>query len=268
MTRRGLLFAATAPLERIERAEPHMGTLVRITVESRHPARAEAAIGKAFARIHQLDLRLSNYRADSEVNHFDPSHVSADLRPILDLSTKLTRETDGAFDPTQIALFDLWRAARKAGTVPSAAAIASALAAPRTRLDLGGIAKGYAADAAIAVLRAEGVSRALVAVSGDLAAGADRAWRISLDLVGATILLRHAAVSTSGDTEQYLEASGKRYSHIIDPRTGYGLTNNVVASVVANTGMVADALATVVCLMGVRAGTAIARRYRAKVYLR
>ena len=86
--------------------------------------------------------------------------------------------------------------------------------------------------------------------------------------MGQTITLRRAGVSTSGDTEQFLEANGKRYSHIIDPRTGLGLTNGVVASVVANKGMVADALATVVCLMGVAEGTRLARRYGGKVYAR
>lgn len=274
MTRRQILLAAALPLERLERSEPHMGTLVRITVESQNPSRAEAAMAKAFARIRELDLRLSNYRPDSEVNRFDPARVSADLRRPLELSMRLARETDGAFDPTQTALFDLWRTARRARQLPSAVEIAAARTQgyrnlkAGTRLDLGGIAKGYAADEAVRVMRAAGERRVLVAVSGDLVAGDGRAWRIGLESVAETIELRRAGVSTSGDTEQYLETGGKRYSHIVDPRTGMGLTNGVVASVKASSGMLADALATVVCLLGAGEGARFARRYGANVWAR
>jgi thiamine biosynthesis lipoprotein len=271
VTRRGLLFAAL-PHERLTVTEPHMGTLVRITVDTRHPARASEAIAKAFARIQQLDLRLSNYKPASEVNHFDRSRISADLRPAYDLSMRLKHETAGAFDPTQTALFDLWRAARKAKMLPTAEAIAAARSKAEGRLDLGGIAKGYAADEAIRILRSLGEKRALVAVSGDLVAGdapsANPGWRVALEMVGETVTLRRAGVSTSGDTEQYLEAGGQRYSHIVDPRTGLGLTNGVVASVVARSGMLADALATAVCLLGIREGTQLARSYGARVYSR
>jgi thiamine biosynthesis lipoprotein len=255
-----------------------MGTLVRITVESRNPQRAEAAMAKAFARIHELDLRLSNYKPGSEVNHFDPARVSDDLRPVLDLSLRLARETQGAFDPTQTALFDLWRTARRARRLPTATEIASATSPgyralkAGTRLDLGGIAKGYAADEAIKAMRSVGESHVLVAVSGDLVAGDAPAkqpgWRIGLEMAQRMVVLKRAGVSTSGDTEQYLEADGKRYSHIVDPRTGLGLTNGVIASVMAKTGMLADALATVVCLLGVAEGTRLAKRYGVVVYPR
>ena len=243
-----------------------MGTLVKITVDTHQPDRAERAIKLAFARIHQLDLRLSNYRLDSEVNHFDPARVSADLRPPWELSQRLYHETQGRFDVRQTALFDLWRAARKSSVLPSPEAIAAARTASGSRLDLGGIAKGYAADEALRVLRSAGEGRALVAVSGDLVVG-DGAWNILLDIAKRTVALHRSAVSTSGDTEQFLESGGKRYSHIVDPLTGMGLTNGVVASVVARSGMVADALATVVCLLGVAKGSRLARRYGASVYV-
>ncbi len=272
LNRRQLLLAAVTPFERLELTQPHMGTLVRITVESQNPERAREAIQQAFQRIHELDMRLSNYQPDSEVNHFDPDRVSSDLRPPLELARRLTRETDGAFDPTQTALFDLWRQARRLKQMPTAEAISAARSAKSGRLDLGGIAKGYAADEARRVLREAGESRVLIAVSGDLVAGdappGQSAWRIALEPGGQTIGLRRAGVSTSGDTEQFLEANGKRYSHIIDPRTGLGLTNGVVASVVARNGMLADALATVVCLMGIARGTRLASRYGARVYTR
>ncbi len=248
-----------------------MGTLVRITVSTTQPDRAQAALTRAFARIHELDLRLSNYLPQSEVNHFDPAHPSPDLRRLLDLSQRLTRDTHGAFDPTRTALYDLWRAARQARRLPTAEAIAAARQQHENRLDLGAIAKGYAADEALRILQAAGEPRALIAVSGDLAASGpphgQPAWRVRLDAVdGRVIPLQHRAVSTSGDTEQYLEADGQRYSHIVDPRTGYGLTNHVIASVVARHGILSDALATVVCLLGIPEGTRLARRYGAQVY--
>ena len=265
MTRRHWLLAAAGPYNRLEYSEPHMGTLVTIKVDTRNALRAEQAVRRAFARIHELDMRLSNYQADSEVNHFDPTRISADLRPPLELATRLRQQTGGRFDVTRTALFDLWRSARKTGRLPAADAIAKARSTEEGRLDLGGIAKGYAGDEALRVLREAGEGRALVAVSGDLVAG-DGAWRVSLELTGRTISLRRAAVSTSGDTEQYLLAGGQRYSHIVDPLTGMGLTNGVVASVVARSGMLADALATAVCLLGVQEGTRLARRYGASVH--
>lgn len=270
LTRRHLLFAAAQPFERLEFEAPHMGTLVKITVDTRNASRAEDAVKRAFGRIHELDMRLSNYQPGSEANHFDPARVSADLRPPWELAMRLRRETQGAFDPTQTALFDLWRTARRRKQMPTPGEIAAARAMRENRLDLGGIAKGYAADEAGRVLREAGETRVLVAVSGDLVAGdpppKQAVWRVSLPLLGRTVALRRAAVSTSGDTEQYLEAEGKRYSHIVDPRTGLGLTNGIVASVRASSGMVADALATVVCLIGVADGTRLARRYGAEVW--
>ena len=246
-----------------------MGTLVKMTVESRDPDQAERAIAAAFGRIRALDWRLSNYRAESEVNRFDAGHVSDDLRPPFELAMRLRRETESLFDVTQTALFDLWRAARRAKRLPTEMEIRAArAAADGKRLDLGGIAKGYAADEAVKVLRGWGERRVLVAVSGDLVAGDGRAWRIGLDSVGATTELRQAGVSTSGDAEQYLEAGGRRYSHIVNPKTGLGLTNGVVASVKAKSGMLADALATVVCLLGATEGRRLVRRYGAEVWTR
>ncbi|MBY0502522.1 MAG: FAD:protein FMN transferase [Bryobacteraceae bacterium] len=265
MTRRSLLLSAAA-YTRLEVSEPHMGTRVTIKLDTRDPARGEAAIGRAFARIHDLDLRLSNYQPESEANRFDARRVSADMRPPWELAERLRAETDGRFDVRRTALFDLWRAARKSGVLPAASAIARAQATDEGRVDLGGIAKGYAGDEALRVLRQNGETRALVAISGDLVAG-DGQWRVLLEMVNRTVILRRRAASTSGDTEQYLLFDGQRYSHIVDPLTGLGLTNGVVASVVAPSGMLADALATVVCLLGVREGLRVARRYGAVVYI-
>jgi len=142
------------------------------------------------------------------------------------------------------------------------------LIVPNMQLDLGGIAKGYAADKALEVLKSRGLPRALVAASGDIAAGepppGQRGWRVGIGNLNAkepgfaqTILLKDAAVSTSGDTEQFVEIGGKRYSHIVDPRTGIGLTERMQVSISAKRAADTDGFATAVCVLGVEAGLAL-----------
>jgi thiamine biosynthesis lipoprotein len=131
-------------------------------------------------------------------------------------------------------------------------------------LDVGGIAKGYAADAALAVLRQLGLPRALVAMSGDLAFGdappGRRGWRIGLDSPDRILELTNFAVSTSGDREQHLDSGGLRYSHILDPSTGLGLTHTIAVTVVARHGIDADALSTALSVLGVERGLAFIER--------
>ena len=127
------------------------------------------------------------------------------------------------------------------------------------QLDLGGIAKGYAVDEALAVLRKGGTPRALVNAGGDLGLGdppPDRpAWRIGLTPLDGVkpveyLLLSNTAVSTSGDNVQYVEIGGRRYSHIVDPRTGRALTDHCRVTVVAPNGMWADAISKAVGVLG------------------
>jgi thiamine biosynthesis lipoprotein len=143
-----------------------------------------------------------------------------------------------------------------------------ALDAPEMQLDLGGIAKGYAADAALEALRRLGIRRALVAVSGDIVCGeappGRRGWRIAADPLGGegtdqppVLELSNAAVSTSGDAEQHLDWAGQRYSHIIDPATAFGLTRGIGVTVTAPKGIWADGLATAVSLIGAARGISL-----------
>jgi thiamine biosynthesis lipoprotein len=129
------------------------------------------------------------------------------------------------------------------------------------QLDLGGIAKGYAADEAIALLKKHGIDRALVAAGGDIAVSgpppAADGWTIAIAPLeegegksGPSLILHDAAVSTSGDAEQYVEIDGKRYSHIVDPKTGLGLVGRMSATVVAPKGVTADSLTKVVAVLG------------------
>jgi thiamine biosynthesis lipoprotein len=128
-------------------------------------------------------------------------------------------------------------------------------------LDLGGIAKGFAADAVLAVLRRFGIRQALVAAGGDIVAGeappGARGWKVGIAPLKNPeakpqhyLLLVNKAVSTSGDVEQYVQIGGKRYSHIVDPKTGLGVVGRSSVTVIAPNGTTSDALATAVSVMG------------------
>ena len=131
-------------------------------------------------------------------------------------------------------------------------------------LDLGGIAKGYAADAALAVLKKHGIDRALVAAGGDIAVSGPppeaKGWTVAIQPLekdakpARSLLLHDAAVSTSGDLEQFVEIAGKRYSHILDPKTGLGLTGRMSVTVVAKNGMTSDPWTKVIAVLGPKRG--------------
>ena len=262
-----------------------MGTLFRIKLYAESEAQAQAGFRRAFARVAELDIMLSDYRPESELSKATRTSsrqavpVSHDLFRILSASQTIAQQSGGAFDVTLGPLTHLWREARKQGAIPEPSAIQDALercgfrklhldgasqsvTVDRTgmQLDAGGIAKGYAADEAIAALRAAGISRALVAASGDLAFSdgppGKPGWRVGIDSFDDAgqpftriLVLANAAVSTSGDTQQHLDAEGKRYSHILDPRTGMALTNQLTITIVASTGMEADAATKVVSIL-------------------
>jgi thiamine biosynthesis lipoprotein len=281
-----------AGLHRFEAVEPHMGTLVRITLYAPDERSAGYAFRAAFDRIGDLDSTLSDYRPGSELNRVTRTAVggavpvSEDLFAVLRASQDLAEATAGAFDVTQGPVIRLWREARKTRRVPDPAAVQAAAkrsgfrklhldAARRTvkvdveemALDVGAIGKGYAASAAIEVLGRLGVRSALVAVSGDLAfsdAPPGRAgWRIRVHAdeaplagVPGIVELTHAAVSTSGGSEQHVDIDGRRYSHVIEPSSGIGLVDDLTVTVIARHGLDADGLDTAVSVLGPRRGLA------------
>jgi FAD:protein FMN transferase len=278
-------FPSLAFADRFESTEPHMGTLVRITIY----APDASALPAAFARIRDLDNKLSDYKPDSELNqvcrtaHDHPVPVSADLFCVLEAAQKLATETDGAFDVTIGPVTHLWRQGKKPDRETMLRCGYRNLVLDRARrtvflkvagmqLDLGGIAKGYAADEALATLRAHGVRRALVAVSGDIAVGdapsGKQGWRIAVEPAGGELLLHNTAVSTSGDTEQSLDLDGVRYSHIIDPKTGLGLTTHIAVTVEARRGIDADSLATAISVLGPERGRALLARHFRRLLVR
>jgi thiamine biosynthesis lipoprotein len=274
-----------------------MGSLFRVTVYAPDQQTADEAFAAAFQRAAELDNTLSDYKPDSELMRVcreawqRPVRVSEDLFAVLSASQKLAQETGGAFDVTLAPVIRLWREARKAKRLPTPDEIATAKALTGYRklkldanvrtvflaqrgmlLDVGGIAKGYAAEEALRVLRDRGITSALVAASGDLAIGdappGTQGWRVGIDLgdgpqpgFARVLLLHNASVSTSGDTEQFLELDGARYSHIVDPKTGVGLTNRIEVAVVAPHGLIADGLDTTASVLGYGNGFAFLKRH-------
>lgn len=267
-----------------------MGMDFKLVLYARDAELANRAAEAAFGRVKQLNGILSDYDPRSELSRLSETAgqnrwtpISPELWLVLARAQELAQRTEGAFDVTVGPLTRLWRRSRRQGELPSAERLAQAraavgyhflqldclrraarLARAGMRLDLGGIAAGYAADEALRVLREHGVSRALIDASGDIVAGEPPphhdAWRVALpelvDLDGgqhgkpAYIALKNAAVANSGDTAQFVEIDGKRYSHIVDPKTGLGLQNRASVTVIAPDGITADSLATAVRVLG------------------
>ncbi len=288
---------AAQRLTRFEFSEPHMGTTFRVVLYARDSRSATLAASDAFRRIAALDATLSDYRDTSELSQLSrravrrPVAVSRDLFRVLDQAQRLASRTRGAFDITVGPLSRLWRRAHRQVELPTEAALAEARAVTGYRLltlnrgrrtarvarkgmllDAGGIAKGYAADAALSVLRHNGIRRALVAAGGDLALGDAppdaEGWQVVLAGLapdraapGSPLTLVNCGVSTSGDAEQWVEIAGQRYSHIVDPRTGRALTGRRSVTVVAASAMTSDMLATAVSVLGPRDGIALVDTY-------
>lgn len=267
-----------------------MGVQIRVVLFAESEERARAAATAAIARIDALDGVLSDYQVDSEtarlVQARGPLRVSADLFDVLERALRFAEATEGAFDPTVGPLVKLWREARRTRVLPDSKALAAALAqvgpenvrldpearsvallGSGTTLDFGGIGKGYALDQAMQAARATGVTRVLFQFGGDILAGEappdTSGWKVEIE-TGATgtVLLENAAVSTSGDTEQFVEIDGVRYSHIVDPKSGLGLTTRSRATVVARDAATADALSTAFCVVGVQGAARLAFRFR------
>lgn len=282
-------------LSRYEFEEPEMGVPFKIILYSASEQQATNAADAAFARVAQLNAILSDYEYDSELSQLGRTSgsgravkVSEELWTVLKQSQKISRASDGAFDITIAPVIQLWRKARREKKLPTPEAIAAArarvgftnlilknhtaeLKLPNMRLDVGGIAKGYAADQAMKVLRAHGITCALAAASSDMVMSdpppGKPGWKIEVPDydAGSTnknyLTLHNCALSTSGDTFQFVEIDGKRYSHVVDPKTGYGLTDRSLATVIAKNGLTADSLETTISLLGPERGLQLARQF-------
>ncbi len=289
---------APAPLPRFSYTRPQMGLPIQIQLHAPDRPTADAAAEAAFARISELNSILSDYDTDSELVRLSQTagkgvrvRVSEDLWLVLAHAQALAAETDGAFDVTCGPVVSLWRKARREKKLPAPEKIAEArqavgheklrldarartaeLLVPFMRLDTGAIAKGYALDEALRVLRARGITSAVVSGGGDMAVGdappGERGWRVELvpsegtNIAGQDfVYLRNQGFATSGDMFQFVEVDGVRYSHIVDPRTGIGLTDRSLVVVIARDGMTADALSTAASVLGPERGRALIDRW-------
>ena len=276
--------AQAQPLERFAFQRSLMGSDVRIVLYAPSAPQASRAADSAFERIDKLESKLSDWRSDSELSRLSAmedtvGHVSRELWDVLLVAQRVAEASNGAFDVTVGPLSRLWRWSMRRGILPAQDELISArsrvgyrfmqldsarqavwLTKPGMRLDLGGIGKGYAADVALALLDSLGYTHALVDAGGDMAIGAappgTEGWHIKVDSVGGEgmrieheVILQKCGVAASGATYRYLEHEDVRYSHIVNPATGLGVTHERIVTVVAGSGMLADAWASAFSVM-------------------
>jgi len=282
--------SAAAELKRFEFTGVEMAVGVKIVLYAADDSTANAAAKSAMAEIRRLNQIFSDYDPNSELRRLCNTAtegsavvVSRDLWLVLKQSAELSRRSEGAFDVTVGPVVRLWRRARRRGKLPVPERLNPAkelvgyryvrlneqkhsveLEKSGMRLDLGGIAKGYAADAALKVITKADIKSALIDFGGDIVLG-DRppereGWRIAIAPLEAEgkpsrfLTLSNVAIATSGDAWQFVEIDGRRYSHIVDPRTGLGLSDHSSVTVIAPTGMQADSLASAVSVLGPEKG--------------
>ena len=257
-----------------------MGTRFVITCYGPDQEKAEIAAEAAFEVAEEINRVASDYIADSELLSLTkPSAgetvpVSPLLFSLISQACEFAEKTDGHFDPTLGPLTKLWRESRRRKSLPDPSILATARTAtgwrnlildpqkstvifskPGMRLDLGGIAKGQAADAMLRVMISHHLPCSCITAGGDVRLGdpppGSDGWKVGVksttEKQSALLILANCAVSTSGDLHQFIEINGIRYSHIIDPATGLGITHVIAATIIAPTATMSDALATASC---------------------
>jgi len=268
----------------ISRTALVMGTLVEIKVYSDDRKHAELGIDVAFAEMTRLEQLFSTHIPTSEISLLSAAErsmtVSSETASLLRLGQEIARRSAGSFDMTLGALKDLWRIESENPRIPAESAIKAALIGigpdalqidgrqvrkrvSSLKIDLGGIAKGYAVDRAVEKLRQSGIRSAAVNAGGDIRLLGDRQekpWRIGIQdprqsgEIIATLNLKNHSVVTSGDYERYFEKDGVRYHHLFNPQTGQPARECQSVTVVAADVATADALATAAFVLGPQQG--------------
>ncbi len=271
--------ASPAAGEMLRRFTGHaMGVRVEITIDEDDEALARRAAHEGLIELERLDRMLSDWKKDSDLSRLNGSgspevEVPPELAALLVRALEVAAASGGRFDPTVGPCVALWRASRETGRAPSLEALQDARArtgwervevlgntvrrAPGVMIDFGGIGKGHGAVRALEVLRAAGCPRAMVAVAGDIAAGAAprgrTAWTVAIEpeaegVPRPCVDLVDACVGTSGGSAQWVEIDGVRRAHIVDPRTGVGASRLAQATVVGPLDATVDALGTALAL--------------------
>ncbi len=283
------LFAMMAPVARaewVQAAENIMGTRVTLEFWNEEPAAAQPVIDAVLAQMRAVDAQLSPYKSSSELSRVnaaaadEPVAISENFFKLLEKSLYYSRISDGAFDITFASVGRLYDYRQQ--RAPSDADVAEKLPAidyrlveldaqartvhfghPEVKIDLGGIAKGYAVDRAIGVLREHGVSSAIVTAGGDSRILGDRRgtpWMIGVkhprkpEAYAVRVPVQDSAFSTSGDYERFFQDGEVRIHHIIDPESGRSASEVVSVSILAPQAVDSDALSTTVFVLGVKRG--------------
>lgn len=287
-------------LKLFKKASLSMGTVFEATIYAPDKYVAEKTFNDVFQEINRLDYLMSNYKKESVLSELnknasaEPANCNKELASVIEQSLQYSDITDGAFDITIGPLMKKWGFFKKKGRIPGKEELESVLESvsykniiieektikslaknpgtvktvffknPDTRIDLGGIGKGYAVDRAVSVLKQNGISSALINFAGNIytfgTPPGKESWVIGLQhpresegLLG-TFEIKDKAVSTSGDYEKFFTIEGKRYSHIIDPRTGNPVKGIVSVTIVTGNATRADALSTGVFVLGLEKG--------------
>jgi FAD:protein FMN transferase len=280
--------------KRFEFSHPQMGTIFRVVVYTSDSLTAQNATQKAFVRLDELNLTLSDYREDSEVNTLCRTagsgqyiKVSADLWNMLQESAKAAKLSEGNFDVTIGPLTQLWRRMKRQKQLPTPTQISEAktkigiekilfktenqsvmLETKGMRLDFGGIGKGFAEDAMMTVLKANSIKSALIEAGGNIVVSnspkdSPKGWEIIIN--NEKHFLKNCGVSTSGDAYQFVEIDGKKYAHILDPKTGIGFAEPHQISIIAKDATTSDWISTALYLMPQEKGKKLAKKLKVKV---
>lgn len=266
----------------LDRTEAIMGTRIYVQVWAEDPAKGNEAIDAVIADMRRIDDLMSHYKPESQLSQInarantEPVAVDKELFDLIKLSTHYSQITEGAFDITYASVGYLYNYPKHVH--PTEAQIKSALPAvnwrnmlldeahhsvrfehPGMRIDLGGIAKGYAVDRGIDILKARGIQHALVTAGGDSRILGDhmgRPWLVAIrhpddpSKVVTRIPLSDSAMSTSGDYERYFDEAGVRYHHIIDPHTGHSASKVRSATILAPTATQTDGMSKTAFVLG------------------
>ncbi len=277
--------------EEIRRSRLMMGTVVEIVAEGQEIEKLGTAVDGAFAEMERLDKLLSRHQQKSDVTRLSQSNdggkVTTETAEVLALGLNVAQRSGGAFDLTLGKVKALWGLDKDTPKVPDQEALTAALVGigpaalslnghqvnkqtSHLQVDLGGIAKGYAVDRAIAVLKQHGVTSAAVNAGGDmylLGQRPQRSWRIGIqhprqqDTVLETVQVHDRAVVTSGDYERFFDQDGIRYHHIFDPKSGFPARLCQSVTIITDSVALGDALATAVFVLGPEAGLQLLTEY-------
>ncbi|MGV8134659.1 MAG: FAD:protein FMN transferase [Mangrovibacterium sp.] len=266
-----------------------MGSRFDITVVAGDSLQGNTYIDFAVAEVSRIERLISEWDPDSETSEINrnagiqPVQVDPELFGLIERSISISKLTDGAFDISYASMDKIWRFDGSMTEMPSEEAIKASvsrvgyqniildkthssvfLKLQGMKIGFGAIGKGYAADKAKALLIGKGVQAGIVNASGDMNTWGRQPcgdeWKIAItnplnkNKVFAVLPIREGAVVTSGNYEKYVTFNGKRYTHIIDPKTGYPASGMISATVFAQKAELADALATALFVMGTETG--------------